>query len=136
MYITCSKIGCNKLVESPNKYCKEHKFSKKKNKKEYNKKYDKEKRNKERKKFYNSRAWKIVREKALARDNYLCQRCLKDSKLSKADVVHHIKPIETHWKLRLVLDNLESLCHDCHNSNHNSKKNSKSNKKILTRGVL
>ena len=71
MYTTCNKIGCNKLVESPNKYCENHRYNKKKNKKEYNKRYDKDKRNKKRKKFYNSIVWKIVREKALSRDNFV-----------------------------------------------------------------
>jgi len=31
-----------------------------------------------------------------------------------AEDVHHIKPIRTHPELRLVWDNLMSVCRECH----------------------
>ena len=64
-------------------------------------------------KFYNSKAWKQARREALRRDNYTCCRCY-----GRAEEVHHITeltPENIHdTKIALGLDNLESLCHDCH----------------------
>lgn len=51
---------------------------------------------------------------ALQRDNYLCQECLRKKRIVKATEVHHIKPIADFPTLALNLDNLESLCWDCH----------------------
>ncbi len=82
-----------------------------KSKKESNSIYDRYKRNKEAKRFYNSKEWKVIRHKILVRDNYLCQRCLRNKQIVTADVVHHIKELEDHSELALVEDNLESLCH-------------------------
>lgn len=59
--------------------------------------------------FYRSAAWLHVREQALLRDDYLCQRCGLE-----ATLVDHIVPSEDDWDNRLSLDNLESLCRDCH----------------------
>lgn len=71
--------------------------------------------------FYNSAAWQKAREAALVRDHYLCQPCLRRERLTPAVAVHHIKPIETHPELALVLDNLESTCLACHNKEHPEK---------------
>lgn len=66
--------------------------------------------------FYLTKAWRELREVALARDNYLCQRCFKKkNKLISADMVHHIKPRLRFPDLALVLENLISLCWGCHN---------------------
>ena len=46
--------------------------------------------------------------------NPLCMRCKKNGKVTVADDVHHIKPIKTHPSLRLVWDNLMSVCRTCH----------------------
>jgi len=53
-------------------------------------------------------AWEKVRAMKLAQDPY-CNRCGQPG----VDV-HHTKEIATHPHLRLVLDNLETLCHRCH----------------------
>ena len=83
-----------------------------------NRYYDKYKRDKNSRAFYKSKEWQDVRELALKRDNYLCQRCLKDKKLKKADLVHHIVPLKDDATLRSKLSNLESICHKCHNIEH------------------
>ena len=62
-------------------------------------------------------AWQKVREGKASR-NPLCERCLRNGNIHALDVVHHIKPIETHPELRLVMDNLESLCTACHEEEH------------------
>lgn len=65
--------------------------------------------------FYFTPTWKAAREAAAARDNYLCQRCLKRGRITPFDLVHHIEPLELRPDLALVLENLLSLCWSCHN---------------------
>jgi len=57
--------------------------------------------------------WFKVRAMKL-KSNPLCQRCESNGVVKPAVMVHHIKPISSHPQLRLVIDNLMSLCHDCH----------------------
>lgn len=64
--------------------------------------------------FYHTPAWRKLRVLALQRDHYLCQECLRQKRIVKATEVHHIKPIADFPELALTLDNLESLCWDCH----------------------
>ena len=74
--------------------------------------------------FYTSAAWRAVREQALLRDHYICQKCLKKAEMGKlftphpATMVHHIKPRQLFPELELELDNLGSLCDACHNEEH------------------
>ena len=69
--------------------------------KERDRRYNK-KRDPKYKQFYNSNEWKVLKEKKLQDEQYLCERC---SKL--AVEVHHIKYIQT--EERLDYDNLEAL---------------------------
>lgn len=64
--------------------------------------------------FYHWPAWRRLRVLALQRDHYLCQACLRQKKITPATEVHHVQPITEHPELALCLDNLESLCWDCH----------------------
>ena len=67
--------------------------------------------------FYNSPEWQKVREAALMRDRYLCVRCGRP-----AEEVHHKKHLTADnigdVSVSLNLDNLESLCKDCHFASH------------------
>lgn len=86
----------------------------------------------QRRKFYNSNKWNKKRESIKQRDNYECQECKRQGKVS-IDVyepnkngrkkiklvVHHIKELEDNPELALDDDNLETLCVDCHNKIHN-----------------
>ncbi|WP_311316029.1 HNH endonuclease [Cytobacillus oceanisediminis] len=76
--------------------------------------YDKYRRDKEAAAFYKSKSWQLIREQALLRDLGLCQYCLAKDKITLADMVDHIIPVKEAWELRLVLDNLQSLCNSCH----------------------
>lgn len=64
--------------------------------------------------FYGKGAWKRARLQALTRDHWLCQECLRHRRFRNAVEVHHIKPLEQFPELGLELDNLESLCRECH----------------------
>ena len=112
----CSKHGCKNLTTS--KFCKEHKQVETTVKAERDKHYDKEirqKRDKEYTDFYQSEEWKIARKRRLMLDHGLCQECRRKGVITYADVVHHKVPIKVDWDRRLDIDNLESLCHRCHN---------------------
>lgn len=67
--------------------------------------------------FYQSSAWRALRKAALIRDHYWCQRC----KCRQANTVHHKLPRETHPDLALDIENLESVCAQCHNQEHPEK---------------
>ncbi|KGJ25373.1 HNH endonuclease [Staphylococcus haemolyticus] len=68
--------------------------------------------------FYHSKAWEKIRRMALDRDNYLCQRCLSNNKITSAKIVHHITYLDDDFSKALDLDNLMCVCQDCHNKIH------------------
>jgi len=85
------------------------------------------------KKFYNTKSWNGkngLRMQALKRDNFECQMCKKDGKVHLDSIkekgkrksielnVHHIKEIEYHPNLALVLSNLITICIQHHNEIH------------------
>lgn len=63
--------------------------------------------------FYRSRAWRATREAVLRRDMYTCRDCQ-----DRATEVHHKNAITAEnindSNITLNLDNLESLCWQCH----------------------
>ncbi|MFD0951353.1 HNH endonuclease [Virgibacillus natechei] len=109
----CNKSGCAELVRD-GAYCDKHKNDRVKQ-------YDRYERNQESRKFYQSSNWKKVRDYIKARDDGLCQWCLKDKKITKADVVHHIIELTEDMSKALEPSNLECVCHSCHNEHHSSK---------------
>jgi 5-methylcytosine-specific restriction endonuclease McrA len=69
------------------------------------------------KRFYESAGWKDCRESYMRLKLNTCERCGR-----AADLVHHkifITPdnINDVW-VTLNFENLEALCHDCHNKIH------------------
>lgn len=72
------------------------------------------------KKYY-SRRWKKLRHYKLIQ-NPLCERCLKKGFYNAAKIVHHKEYItDLNYLDDYVffnIDNLESLCFDCHQKEH------------------
>ncbi len=68
--------------------------------------------------FYKSKVWERIREAYLAYRHGLCERCGAGGK-----IVHHkqrLTPQNIHDpSVTLSFDNLELLCHNCHNKEHN-----------------
>ena len=62
--------------------------------------------------------WERVRQRAMRRDEYLCQECKRFGKSTEAREVHHRMPVETAPELAFTAWNLISLCHKCHNAMH------------------
>nr|DAO08734.1 MAG TPA: HNH endonuclease [Caudoviricetes sp.] len=76
--------------------------------------YDRRVRDKRSAAFYHSSQWQKVRDMALRRDGYQCQRCKARGIVCPAEEVHHIKALRVDWSRRLDLRNLVCLCHRCH----------------------
>jgi len=98
----CNYHNCNKLTA--NQFCEEHK-------KAAEKAYNQNGRDKESQSFYNSAAWKKLRNIKLCLDP-LCEECYKKDILSKATVADHIVPIKQ-GGVALDINNLQSLCDSC-----------------------
>lgn len=103
--------ACPSLIKGSEKLCSECMVYEKK----ANRKYDKERGNSG-ERGYDATEQKVRKMKA-NRDP-LCEECLKSGIVKPLDKVHHIKPIKTHPELRLVMENLRSLCDSCHEDEH------------------
>lgn len=80
--------------------------------------------------FYTGSKWQKIRRLALERDNHECQRCAKLGRVHVDSIkkegerksielnVHHIKELEDYPELAYELDNVTTLCLDCHNHIH------------------
>lgn len=73
-----------------------------------------------------------LRVRALKRDNFECQDCKEAGRYKKAVDVHHIVEVEENPRLFLELNNLISLCKDCHNKRHNRQGGKSKKPKFLT----
>lgn len=54
----------------------------------------------------------------MRRDKYRCRECRRYGKTTAATTVHHINPLEDYPELKLVNENLLSLCGACHDKMH------------------
>ncbi|WP_061866140.1 HNH endonuclease [Streptococcus oralis] len=72
-----------------------------------------------RREFYQSREWRQLRLEALQRDHYECLWCKAEGKVTTDSLeVDHIKELEFYPELAFELDNLRTLCKECHNKRH------------------
>ncbi|MBR2096592.1 MAG: HNH endonuclease [Prevotella sp.] len=72
--------------------------------------------------FYRTKAWQAAREAAMSRDGRLCVDCLRKGMYTPAEEVHHVIPLTpdniNDPSISLALDNLVSLCRECHKARH------------------
>lgn len=69
--------------------------------------------------FYHSVSWRALRQKALERDHYECIWCKAKGKVVTDNLeVDHIKELKDDPEGALDLENLRTLCKDCHNERH------------------
>lgn len=109
----CMKPGCNNLTRDG--YCEVHKQQETS---EQQKKYDRMNRNQKARDFYKSKEWFKARSKRMKIDFGLCVKCKQEGRLTHANVVHHKEELLKAWDKRVDIDNLECLCHACHNKVH------------------
>ena len=73
-------------------------------------------------KFYKSNAWQCCREAYAGHVGHLCERCLKRGKIEPGEIVHHkvyLTPENINDPaITTGLDNLVSLCRECHKARH------------------
>ena len=71
--------------------------------------------------FYNSKQWKQIRSAVLKRDKYICQFCG-----SPAEEVHHVIHLTPdnigNLEVTSKMENLISLCRDCHIEHHKTER--------------
>ncbi|MGX0848987.1 putative kinase [Staphylococcus auricularis] len=93
---------------------------------------------KETMRFYKSKRWRDVRAQVLKRDNYECQACKAQGKVTTIDQskhksldVDHIQELQARPDLAYDMSNLVTLCVSCHNKKHRRYQNkfSKKNEK-------
>ena len=101
----CGFPGCPRLTEG--RYCEEHQ-------RVINRRYEQYERDPECHKRY-GRAWRSIRSSYIS-EHPLCEECLKVKRITKAEEVHHIKPLSeggTNDKANLI-----ALCKSCHSKTH------------------
>ncbi|WP_027718763.1 HNH endonuclease [Desulfovirgula thermocuniculi] len=106
----CSYSGCPNLVEAGKRYCPEHM-------RQYYR-HQSEKRGTAAQRGYDSR-WQRVREMYLRR-HPLCELCEQEGRITPATIVHHKQPIK-HGGHALDMENLMSVCRECHIRLHTGK---------------
>lgn len=76
--------------------------------------------------IYNSKQWKDLRNLYLL-EHPLCEKCLKEGKVSETKEIHHIRKIssgrneEEMKEIAYDYGNLMALCKECHHKIHNNK---------------
>ena len=74
------------------------------------------------KRFYKSKAWRECRAGYISSVNGLCERCLERGRYTPGYIVHHIIYLTpdniNDPDITLNHNNLEYLCHECHNREH------------------
>lgn len=107
----CAHQGCNKVIDITKTYCSKHTITKAQRDKEYDAKY----RDQKAKAFYNSKAWQIVRQKILTRDNHIdIYLYMTERRIVKAALVHHIVEYREDPSKGLDPDNLISVSEETH----------------------
>lgn len=111
----CRWPGCPEIVKDPSGYCEEHRRPARR---QYDKQTD-ARRGSARQRGYDSK-WEKFRDWFLSQPgNQICYRCLEmRGDVRAAEVVHHIQPLVDRPDLRLVEDNCQPLCRNCHEEIH------------------
>lgn len=109
----CKQAMCRNRVNLPQQYCEQHQGH---NDKQYNKHVRTNDFNRRYDEFYHSTQWRNTRKHKLMVQP-LCEVCARQGRMTTADMVHHIIELRSPngWEKRLELDNLESICYECHN---------------------
>ena len=116
--IRCTQAGCYVVVDTAESggstRCEKHRKEQKKRQTERRVRRNSDS-------VYDRQAWRRLREKAMWRDDGLCQDCFDQGIIQEAHVVDHtieIEDLKAEGRLKdaFRLDLLRCLCHKCHNS--------------------
>lgn len=122
----CRQHGCHAMVQLPDHYCKQHYSHEaeylasrqrwaRAHSKQYVHRYNTVIRNRNDTKsdqyqFYRSRQWQELRRQVLDRDHYVCRYCGQPN----SKTVDHIVPIEYDSTHKADINNLATICRQCH----------------------
>lgn len=125
-YRRCRYPDCHAMVQLPDHYCKQHHSHEaeylanrqrwaRSHDKQYQRKYNHVTRYRndvksEQYNFYRTTTWVRLRQQALDRDHYVCQYCGQPN----SKTVDHIVPIEYDPTRKASIDNLATICRQCH----------------------
>lgn len=89
----------------------------------------------DRMKFYKGSRWRKLRQQVLQEQNYECQECKRQGRVTLADPekhksldIDHIEELSVRPDLAYEITNLQILCIPCHNAKHGRWKKKKENK--------
>lgn len=103
----CNKIGCRALIATSDTYCDKHTNH---SYKQYEQVRASTAEGREYKQFYSAKEWRALRYQVLLDAGFSCVECGHE-----ATVGDHIIPTKVRWDLRLDINNIQALCHECHN---------------------
>jgi len=110
----CAQVGCpNKALPGKSR-CEQHQAEAELRQQAAKREHDKRRGN------FRERGYTSQYDKAKAmkqKRDPLCERCLEEGKVKPMQIVHHIKPIKEGGEL-LALDNMMSVCRECHKELH------------------
>lgn len=109
----CNHPVCRNLIPFDEQYCAQHVHAKR----EVHKTYDAARMREEPhlRNLYNSDRWRKLSKQVKIRDDYVCQECFRQGIYTTADVTDHIIEVRDDWEKRWDTENMEALCHECHN---------------------
>jgi len=110
----CLTVGCPELV-SGGRYCPKHRSNAAVTRQDSEKRRQDDPVLAANARFRSSAAWQKVRRRKMAM-NPLCEDPYRTHRMAtvSARQIHHIRPLATHYHLRLSLENLMSVCTGCH----------------------
>ncbi len=111
----CRAHGCCEIINAETNYCERHTKQNQKNK--IKRVYDHHA-------IYNTSAWKMLSQQKRSK-NPFCEICGE-----VADVVDHIIEVKDNDSVGLLEENLQSLCHSCHNRKTARAKGARNKNKI------
>ncbi|MGU9954274.1 HNH endonuclease [Limosilactobacillus fermentum] len=127
----CRQPGCHMMVKLPDHYCAKHyeheaeylasrqKWTRSDDRTTTHKyntvtRYRNETK-REQYNFYRTKQWSHLRQQVLDRDHYLCRYCQAIGKLTpNSKIVDHIRPIEIFPDDKDNINNLATICWQCH----------------------
>ena len=80
--------------------------------------YNRTKRNKERQAFYQSLAWRKIKEEVMSKASGIDEVMIRQGKIVPANTVHHIIPLGDDWSKGLDISNLIAVSKQTHSMIH------------------
>lgn len=84
-------------------------------------------------KFYKGSRWRNFRKTVFIEKGVYCTECLKESRYTVADTIHHVIEVRTDFEKRYDMNNVTPVCNSCHNKIHSNIKGARNKKEKTTK---